>query len=43
MGQKRLKTRQTTVKHSKNSEFNTLSINYGIIYKIEQNLGHKVG
>ena len=35
---KRLKTRQTTLEHSKNSEFNNLSRNYAINPKTNQNL-----
>ena len=33
MGPKRLKTRQTTLQHSKNLEFNNLSRHYGIRHK----------
>ena len=37
MGPKRLKTRQTTLQHRKNLEFNTLIRNYGEDDNTEQN------
>ena len=43
MGQKNLKTRNITLQHIQNLGLNELNRNYGIIYKTEQNLGHKAG
>ena len=43
MGLKNLKTRHITIQHNQNSGLNKLNRNYGIIYKIRQNLGYKAG
>ena len=38
---KNLKTRHITLQHIQNLGLNELNRNYGLIYKIGQNLGHK--
>ena len=43
MGPKNSQTKHITLQHIQNSGLNELNRNYGIIYKIGQNLGYKAG